>query len=618
MRQWIRPTMIGLAVLLACGEPQPPTCSAIEDQSIHTGEEVTVTPDCLDPEDGQLSYTAESVDEDVATVECANCVTDPEPPRPEFTITAISPGETVVTITAANLTTSLSDMSDVKVIVPNRPPVQTKAIVLPELRLNEPPIRYDLNDHFEDPDGFDLTFSAESSDPSVVSATVSASRLELKAHGIGQSTLTVTATDQSDEFVSYTTDLEVVNDPPTIIKALDLPQFVRNESISIDLNDHFADPEMGVLTYTASQRDSIALITLSGSIMEMIGEKIGTSFLTVIATDNADASVELVEPFHVVNQPPEVVKPLGFTLMELDESLTIDLNDHFTDPDGDALTYTAISSSPSVISASMLDASRVMLTAQTGGNTTITATAADPSNASVELATVIWVDNSPPRVVKPIDVPTLGVDENHTIDLSEHFEDPDEEALTYTAGSSNPAIVSVTVSASSMSLTGHAEGSITLTATATDESGASVETSTQVTVMKGNEPPRVVKPLDIPLLVVGDVWTVSLAEHFTDPDDLVLTYAATSSNPSVIVVTVTSASLMTITVQDTGSTVITATATDAAGAMAETSATVTIMDDPDGDDLTLHGRRSRSPVPDGFVPSVRVDCRSSRKNDYGK
>ena len=69
------------------------------------------------------------------------------------------------------------------------------------------------------------------------------------------------------------------------------------------------------------------------------------------------------------------------------------------------------------------------------------------------------------------------------VDVSEFFSDPDGEALTYSASSSNADIVSVSVTGSTVTFTGVGEGMATVTVTASDPGGlVSTPLSASVTV----------------------------------------------------------------------------------------------------------------------------------------
>ncbi len=69
------------------------------------------------------------------------------------------------------------------------------------------------------------------------------------------------------------------------------------------------------------------------------------------------------------------------------------------------------------------------------------------------------------------------------VDVSEFFSDPDGEELTYSASSSNAGVVSVSVTGSTVTFTGVAEGMATVTVTASDPGGlVSTPLSASVTV----------------------------------------------------------------------------------------------------------------------------------------
>jgi hypothetical protein len=65
-------------------------------------------------------------------------------------------------------------------------------------------IEIDLSIVITDPDGDDMTFSAESSDTSVVTVMVTANTLTIFEQGIGTSTITISGTDTSGESATDT------------------------------------------------------------------------------------------------------------------------------------------------------------------------------------------------------------------------------------------------------------------------------------------------------------------------------------------------------------------------------------------------------------------------------
>jgi len=90
-------------------------------------------------------------------------------------------------------------------------------------------------------------------------------------------------------------------------------------------------------------------------------------------------------------------------------------------------------------------------------------------------------NRSPVRVGSPDDA-TLKPGDSATVDASDYFRDPDGDALTYTAGSSNASVATVRLSGSMGTVTAVAEGRATIRVTATDPGGLTAEQTFGVTV----------------------------------------------------------------------------------------------------------------------------------------
>ncbi len=123
-----------------------------------------------------------------------------------------------------------------------------------------------------------------------------------------------------------------------------------------------------------------------------------------------------------------------------------------------------------------------------------------------------------------------------TLLVTSAFRDPDGDALTYSAMSSDEAVATVTVSGAEVSVQPVAVGTVTITVTATDGSEMPVTQSFEVTV--GDEPlpnqePQAVGGLPAQMLTVGKVQMVPVTRAFRDPDGDELTYAVTSSNTRI-------------------------------------------------------------------------------------
>ena len=115
-------------------------------------------------------------------------------------------------------------------------------------------------------------------------------------------------------------------------------------------------------------------------------------------------------------------------------------------------------------------------------NITLVATRQNDGSWLVQQVGAESVNRAPAAVE---DIPDQTLTEGggpRTIDVSANFRDPDGDALTYAATSSEPGIVRVTVSGSQLTLAPEAAGSATVTVTATDPGGESAAQRFGVTV----------------------------------------------------------------------------------------------------------------------------------------
>ena len=196
--------------------------------------------------------------------------------------------------------------------------------------------------------------------------------------------------------------------------------------------------------------------------------------------------------------------------------------------------------------------------------------------------------NRPPVVSGSIADQTLTVGESFTVNAASLFTDPDGDALTYAATSSDTSVATVSVTGTTVTVTAVGAGTATITVTASDPGGLSAAVSGNVTVEEPNRPPVVSGSIADQTLTVGESVTVNAASLFTDPDGDALTYAGTSSDTSVATVSVTGTTV-TVTAVGAGAATITVTASDPGGLSAAVSGNVTV-EEP-----------NRSPVVSGSI-----------------
>ena len=173
--------------LVGCGDPEPPVaCGTIPDQTVTVGKKAAVEPCFEDPEMEEMTLSAMSSDPGVATVSVV---------EESVHVEGQSPGSATVTVTATDADMLTADVS-FGVVVPNQPP-GVRGGMSPASMLVDGSFSWILSDYFDEPDGQALTYSAESSDPEVVLASVSADTLTATGIAIGAATITVTAADPS-------------------------------------------------------------------------------------------------------------------------------------------------------------------------------------------------------------------------------------------------------------------------------------------------------------------------------------------------------------------------------------------------------------------------------------
>jgi hypothetical protein len=169
----------------------------------------------------------------------------------------------------------------------------------------------------------------------------------------------------------------------------------------------FTDLDGDVLTYTASSNaTNIAPASVAGSMLTVTPTAVGTATITVTANDGKSGTVSttfMVTVGTAPNRAPTVANMIpNQTLTAGGMSFTRDLNAPpaiFSDPDGDALTYTASSSATSIATAT-ISGSAIIVAPLAAGNATITVTANDGKggSASTTFGVTVNAANKPPSV----------------------------------------------------------------------------------------------------------------------------------------------------------------------------------------------------------------------------
>ncbi|MDE2874341.1 MAG: putative Ig domain-containing protein, partial [Gemmatimonadota bacterium] len=144
------------------------------------------------------------------------------------------------------------------------------------------------------------------------------------------------------------------------------------------------------------------------------------------------------------NQSPRAVGTISNRSVGVGNSVSVEVESYFTDPDNDDLTYTATSDSTTLVTVTV-SGSSVELTGVAAGQTTVTVRATDPGNLSATQNFTVTVaeGNLPPRVDVPIaDFDAVPDGVVYIFTLTEYFSDPNGDDLTWAVSSSNTDVAS--------------------------------------------------------------------------------------------------------------------------------------------------------------------------------
>lgn len=346
------------------GTNTPPTSLDLPNQTLQTSApnaSLDLTDFFDDAEDGAqgLSYAAQSSDPNVVVVSTSGG---------SLTLQAQGAGTATVTVTARDSSGATVSESFTVTVEDDggnggggngdntRPSLVTP---LEDTNIGtDDPTTIDLSDFFDDAeDGAEgLIYSANSSDDSVVVATINGTTLTLDPRELGTAEITITATDSEGLTIEDTFVVTVSNQPledPFQVRVFEtITAFVGEPDRLIDLTRYFDDNQDGAegLTYTVESDNTavvIATIEPDGTNLRLDFGIAGTAAVTVTATDSDGNSVDAT--FFVVVQggSTENTPPFADNIrVETDENTPVDITLVATDADGDTVTYT-VASQPS-------------------------------------------------------------------------------------------------------------------------------------------------------------------------------------------------------------------------------------------------------------------------------
>ena len=562
----------------------PVVSSALADVSgLEVGgtQDISLSGVFSDADSDALTITAASSDEAVATVAVASDGSN-------LTVTGVTEGSAAITVTARDGGgSSVSDAFDVSV-------VEEYAALIAQVRQwrNDPQWTSD-DAHTDRWDRVLLAFGEPVSDATLTPMTAA------EAQGFADRG---SAWSRWVEVAEALRELESAgqqdpaNTAPTVSSAIGDASIVNeNGTQTVSLSGVFSDADSDSLTVTAASDDeAVATVSVASdhSSLTLTAKSRGTATITVTADDGNGGTVS--DAFAVrVKAAPVVASALADVSMEEEQTRDISLAGVFSDADNDRLTISASSSDDAKATVTVAsDRSKLTLTGMAAGTATITVTAQDSDGNrvsdtfDVSVAAPQQQQQDPPPNQAPVvsaaqgDLVIVHAGGARTISLAGAFRDPDGDALTISAVSSNTAVATVTVAAggSSLTLNARSRGAATITVRAEDGNGGTVSDAFTVTVKAA---PLVASALpDLSGLEAGATREVSLSGVFRDPDGDALTISAASSNPAARVAVSADGSSLTLTGVAQGQATIRVTARDPDGNQVRDEFSVSVVAAP--------------------------------------
>ncbi len=444
---------------------------------------------------------------------------------------------------------------------------------------------------FTDANGDMLSYTATSSAPAVATASISGTSVTVRGVAPGSASVTVTARDPGGLEAQQSFQVMVPNRAPQPRGTMPPVTVPAGQSNPVDASSYFTEPDGETLAYSAtSSPPSVASVSVAGSTVTVTALAKGTANVTVTATDPGGLSATQTFQATVPNRAPEAGDPIPDMEVFVGDSEEVDASDHFTDPDGDRLTYEARSSRSGVATVSV-SGSTVIVEAVAQGSARVTVTASDPEGLDARQTFEVTVPNRAPVSVGTIPDMEVDPDSEEAVDVSVYFTDPDGDRLTYGASSSRSSTARASVSGNTVTVTGVAKGTATVTVTARDPAGSTARQTFEVTVR--NRAPKPVGTIADREVEAEDTEVVNVAAYFTDPDGDRLTYTAESSRPATAQVSA-SGSVVTVTGVARGIATVTVTARDPEGLGATQVFLVTVP--------------NRAPVAVGRIPDRTVQA----------
>ena len=489
-------------------------------------------------------------------------------------VTALAVGDATVSLDATdNNGAMISD--SFMVTVNNVDPVVANALMdQTTTRLED--LSIDVSETFSDPDtDSPLTLTVMSEDATIVGAMLDGSMLMVEGLAVGMTTITVTATDADGGMISNNFMVTIDNVEPVVAFAILDQTVTRIEDLTLDISETFNDPDMDTLTITVAVADEAlagAMVDETSLVLE--GLDVGTTTITLTATDVHGGMVSQDFMLEVLNTAPTVAMSIQDMSFDRRAPLGVSLTGTFADADGMIDTLSVMVSDDSLVAAE-IDGMNLTLTALAVGTSTVTLTAVDDNGAEVMTSFMATVVNIEPVVANAVADQTTTRIEDLTLDISDTFNDPDQDngMLTITASVADGSTVAASLEGLMLSISGLSVGTTNVTLTAVDADGGMVSDTFMTTIE--NVAPVVANAIADQTTTRIEDLTLDVGTTFSDPDGDMLTLSVSVEDGETVEAAI-DGHMLSISGLEVGMTSVTLTAVDVHGGTVSNTFTTTI------------------------------------------
>ncbi len=172
-------------------------------------------------------------------------------------------------------------------------------------------------------------------------------------------------------------------DPPTVCGEIgEVELFTKDSEL---IQPCFEDPEGEKLTLTTRSADkAIATSIVLGQAIRIKAVSPGSTTVTVTAEDPGGQTASMDIQVLVPNRAPRARGRLSDVKTMIEGVRQVIVNENFSDPDDQALVFSARSADPSVASADVKDSLKLIVIGTGLGTTTVTVVATDPGGLTAE------------------------------------------------------------------------------------------------------------------------------------------------------------------------------------------------------------------------------------------